>query len=177
VFPRQHILGAVWIGNIFMHTTIKDCLGASIMEVSFGASIILTAAFSWPIAYLLAGASLTQASILLPLVVFIASFLIMSCPQLTSRNLMILVMYIMVATVVREEIAWWEPLGWVCTYLIGLSIAMLMNILPSCRLALTATHRSLNRLEQDLTMLLLECKTLPTTPHTILNPPICNCQY
>jgi len=160
VFPHQQIFGAVWIGNIFMHTTIKDSLGASITEVQrFGISIILTTAFSWPVSYCLARASLLQASILLPFLVFFLSFIIMSCPQLTSRNLMILVMYIVVATVVREEIAFWEPFGWVATYLIGLSIAVVMNLLPTCRLALTATSASLNRLEKDLTMLLLECKS------------------
>lgn len=160
VFPHQQIFGAVWIGNIFMHTTIKDSLGASITEVQrFGVSIILTTAFSWPVSYFLARATLLQASILLPFIVFVLSFVIMSCPQLTSRNLMILVMYIVVATVVREEIEWWEPLGWVVTYLIGLSVAVVMNLLPTCRLALTATSASLNRLEKDLSMLLVECKS------------------
>jgi len=160
IFPQQQILGAVWIGNIFMHATIADSVGSSITTVrDFGTSIIMTTAFSWPLAYFLARMSLLVASVLLPFVVFAASFLIMTCPQLTSCNLMILVMYIVVASVVREEIEWWEPLGWTATYLIGLAVAVLMNVLPTSRFALNATHTSLSRLEKDLTMLLLECKS------------------
>jgi hypothetical protein len=44
------------------------------------------------------------------------------------------------------------------TYLIGLVVADIMNILPFPRSALCSTHSLLKRLEQDLTMLLVECK-------------------
>ena len=67
-------------------------------------------------------------------------------------------MYIIVATNVREEIEWWEPLGWATTYLIGLAIAVIMNLFPCPNSALAASHKHLCRLEQDLTMLLVQCK-------------------
>ena len=159
VFPHQQILGAVWIGNIFMMTNIKDSFGSSVMSVkAFGRSIILTTALAFPLGYFLQMVTTVQACILLPFIVFCASFLIMSCPQLAARNLMILVMYIVVATNVREVIAWWEPLGWVATYLIGLAVAVLVNLLPTPKLAMNATSSHMARLEKDLTMLLLQCK-------------------
>lgn len=159
IFPQQQILGAVWIGNIFMHSNIKDSFGASLTSVQgFGTSIIMTTLLSFPVGVFMSWLSILEASILLPFAVAVLSFFIMSCPQLTARNLMILVMYIIVATNVREEIQWWEPLGWAATYLVGLAVAVLMNIIPYYNSSLRATHNHLARLEQDLTMLLVQCK-------------------
>lgn len=142
-----------------MHTNLKDSLGASITSVQgFGTSIVLTTLLSFPVGVFMAWLTPMEASIILPFAVAILSFFIMSCPQLTARNLMILVMYIIVATNVREQIEWWEPLGWATTYLIGLTIAVLMNIFPSPNSAVGATHKHLTRLEQDLTMILVQCK-------------------
>ena len=159
IFPGQEILSAVWIGNIFYHSNIQTSLGSSIASVQgFGLSILMTTAFAWPVGYFMSILSTTEAAILLPFAVFFMSFLIMTCPQLTSRNLMILVMYIVVASNVREDIEWWAPLGWTATYLIGLAIAVLMNIFPFYNSALSSTHDLLTRLEKDLTMLLVQCK-------------------
>lgn len=83
----------------------------------------------------------------------------MSCPQLASRNLMILVMYIVVASPVREDFEWWAPFGWVATYLVSLAIALLMNAFPLPNFAFQSNHALLKRLEKDLTMLLIETKT------------------
>jgi uncharacterized membrane protein YgaE (UPF0421/DUF939 family) len=168
VFPHQHVLGAVWIGNIFMHTNLKGNFGATLSSIiSFGRSIILTTAVSWPFSYLMAMLSPRDASICLPFIAFILSFLIMSSPHLTASNLMILVMWIVVATPVRDDIHWWESFGWIATYLIGLFIALLMNvIIPSFGLGIISRH--LKRLEQDMTMLLLQTKTY--TESTGSNP-------
>jgi hypothetical protein len=86
------------------------------------------------------------------------SFIIMSCPQLASRNLMILVMYIIVATPVREDFERWAPFGMVATYLVSLAIALLMNAFPLPNFAFQSNHALLRRLEKDLTMLLIETK-------------------
>jgi len=159
IFPQQQYLGAVWIGNIFMHSNIQDSLGACLTSVQgFGTSIVLTTIISWPIGFFMSWLDTWEAAIVMPFAVFFVSFFIMSCPQLTARNLMILVMYIIVATNVREEIQWWEPLGWTATYLIGLGVAVLMNIFPTPNSSLAATHTLLKGLEQDLTMLLVQCK-------------------
>ena len=85
IFPHQEILGVVWIGNIFMHSNIKDSLGASITSVKgFATSILLTTIISLPVDIFMAFLETWEASIPLPFAVFFMSFFIMSCPQLTS---------------------------------------------------------------------------------------------
>lgn len=79
---------------------------------------------------------------------------------------MILVMYVILASHVRDSIAWWQPLGWVATYWIGLAFAVLVNLFPSPRLALSSTHSLLMRLENDLVMLLEEGKQFATNTAT-----------
>lgn len=71
---------------------------------------------------------------------------------------MILVMYLIIASPVREIDYWWKPLGWVASYWIGLVFAVLVNLFPTPRLALYSTHTLLNRLENDMVMLLEEGK-------------------
>jgi hypothetical protein len=90
VFPDQNVLGAVCIGNIWMHCNIKSSFGESLTSVlGFARSIILTTIVTWPIAYFFNHLDTLAASILLPFMVFILTFLIMSCPHLTSNNLML----------------------------------------------------------------------------------------
>jgi uncharacterized membrane protein YgaE (UPF0421/DUF939 family) len=160
VLPQQQIMGAVWIGNIFMHCNIQKNFGSSFTSViGFGRSIVITTTCAWPVAYVLGQIPVFYASIMFPFVVFILSFMIMSCPQLASRNLMILVMYIVVATPVRDDFELWEPFGLAATYLMSLVVALLMNVIPVPNFALRSTHSQLQRLQKDLTMLLLESKT------------------
>lgn len=83
---------------------------------------------------------------------------------------MILVMYVILASHVRSTIEWWEPLGWVGSYWIGLCFAVLVNLFPSPRLALTSTHTLLRRLEDDVAMLLEEGKQFAS--HTATRPGI-----
>uniref|UniRef100_A0A7S4RJA5 Integral membrane bound transporter domain-containing protein n=1 Tax=Ditylum brightwellii TaxID=49249 RepID=A0A7S4RJA5_9STRA len=159
VYPQQEVLGAVWIANIFMHSTINTSFGSSFGSVlGFGRSIILTTACSWPVAFFINSLSTKDASIILPFLVFILTFLIMSCPPLVSRNLMILVMYIVVASPVREDMIWWKPFSWVATYLIGIMVALLSNIIPFPNFVLKSTHKKLQKFENDFAMLLLETK-------------------
>jgi uncharacterized membrane protein YccC len=97
------------------------------------------------------------AEIILPFVVFCASFIIMTCPWLESRNLMIVAMYIVVAVPVREDPEWWKPASYLATYLVGLAVALLVNLLPLIgpSLATRSIHTSLVKLEQDTTLLFL----------------------
>ena len=142
-----------------MHSNISDSFGSAITSVKgYLLSIILTTAFSWPIGLLIKMTSQSNASILLPFIVFVMSFIIMSCPQVTSPNLMILVMYIVVASNVREDISRFEPLGWAATYIIGLSIAIIVNIFPFMRSSAYLLHKKMSRLEKDFTILLMQCK-------------------
>ena len=158
----------VWIGNIFMHSNISNSFGSSLMSVKgYAMSIILTTAISWPIGILIDMMPQMEACVALPFLVFVASFIIMSCPQLTSPNLMILVMYLVVATNVREDISQLEPWGWVITYQIGLVVAVIVNIFPSLKLSLAMTHDHMSRLEKDLSMLLMQCKAYADNTATV----------
>lgn len=170
VLPKQDFLGFMWIGNIFMHVNMQDSFGASVTSViGFGTSTILTTLVSWPLAYFLTHLETIQACVLLPFVTFIFSFLIMSCPQLSSPNLMILVMFLIIATPVREDFPWYTPISMVGTYMISLLIALLVNIVPFPNFALRSTHESLKRLEKDLTMILLASKSYSDHVGTDIN--------
>ena len=71
---------------------------------------------------------------------------------------MVLIMYIIIAPVVRTEILWWQPLGCTATYFIGLAVAILVSLVPKLNLAISTIHEQLSRLEKDFTMLLRQCK-------------------
>lgn len=122
----------------------------------------LVALSSLPVATFLKGLGTGNAQIIFPFVTFLLSFIIMSCPQLTGHNLMILVMYLIISSQVRPGVAWWEPLGWLVSYWIGLVFAVLANIIPKPRLAIDSTHILLHRLENDMVMLLEEGKQFAT---------------
>lgn len=157
-WTHQPYLGAVWIGNIFFMVTMQENFGASLIQVqAFAKSLILVTAFSWPLAYFMTHIPESVAEIILPFVVFCASFIIMTCPWLESRNLMIVAMYIVVAIPVREDPEWWKPASYLATYLVGLAVALLMNLLPLIgpTLATRSIHKSLVKLEQDTTLFLL----------------------
>lgn len=126
---------------------------------AFFKNILLIAALvSLPVANFLKKIGTSNAQIAFPFLTFLLSFIIMSCPQLTGRNLMVLVMYVVISSHVHDVVVWWEPLGWVATYWIGLAFAILVNLFPSPRLALNTTHHLLNRLEHGMVMLLEEGK-------------------
>ena len=151
-------LGPVWIGNLFFSVAMREDFGASLIQVQvFGKSLILVTAFSWPLAYCMAHIPESVAEIILPFVVFCASFLIMTCPWLEFRNLMIVPMYLVVAIPVREDVDWWEPANYLATYLVGLAVALLMNLLPlfGPTLATRSIHKTLVKLKQDTALLLL----------------------
>jgi uncharacterized membrane protein YgaE (UPF0421/DUF939 family) len=162
MFPQQQYLGAVWIGNIFFHVCLSGNLGSSITKVQGCLkSVILTTCWSYPFAVLMQAISTTMAEIILPPLIFCISFLIMSCPWLTYRNLMILVMYIVVAAPVREDVKWWTPFGYLGSYSVGLSLSVLMNLVPpwSPNTATKAIHELLQRFEKDSTLLFLQTRS------------------
>jgi uncharacterized membrane protein YgaE (UPF0421/DUF939 family) len=162
---RTNALGAVWVGNIWFHVTLSDSLGASLPNVwTFARSTVLVTLISWPIALLLnylthsGDHTSLVVTILFPIVTFLLSFFVLTCPQVTHNMLMLVVMYIILAAPIGNPMIWWAPFGWVATYFICLVIAVIMNIAPFPNLALRTTHQNLNRLENDLTMLLSATK-------------------
>eukprot|EP00980_Cylindrotheca_fusiformis_P005889 scaffold1239_cov130-Cylindrotheca_fusiformis.AAC.2 len=166
VFPdRTDLLGMVWVGNIWYHVNISNSFGASLTSVLYFArsTIITTVVFSWPLALLFnylkhEGNNHRLVNILFPIAIFGVSFLILTCPQLTSNTLMVVVMFIVVAAPIANPMYWLKPFGWVATYFICLAIAVLMNVAPFPNFALHTTRNKLKQLERDLTMLLLAIK-------------------
>ncbi|KAL7576594.1 hypothetical protein ACA910_018082 [Epithemia clementina (nom. ined.)] len=159
IHQAQFLLGAVWIGNVFMLVAMQDSLGASVLAArDLGLGILFTTAFSFPVAAFLTWLDTLFASLALPVLAFLMTFLLMSCPQLASRNVMVLIMYIIISPVVREKVPWWLPLGWTATFFIGLTVAILVNLLPKPNLTLSTIHDQLTRLEKDFAMLLRQCQ-------------------
>jgi uncharacterized membrane protein YgaE (UPF0421/DUF939 family) len=162
VFTDPRHLGAIWIGNIFMLNSLKTNVGSSLKAVQgFGKSILLTTLLSWPIAYWLSNTPSQMANqILLPPLTFFLSLLIMLCPWLTAPNLMILVMYVVVAAPVRFDTEWWEPVGYMASYWIGLAIALAMNLLPPQQpnTATRQTHIQMERLGKDFFLLFMQTR-------------------
>ncbi|CAJ1952947.1 unnamed protein product [Cylindrotheca closterium] len=151
-------LGAAWIGHIWYHVNISTSLGAALPKViAFSKSIVLATLVSWPVAYGLSFLDSHQQSIVFPFAVLFLSLLIMTCPQITTNSLMLVVMYVIVASPFGGWI-WWKPMAWAGSYFICLAIAVLVNIFPIPNLALSKSCRQLNRFEKDMTMLLLSTK-------------------
>jgi len=164
VFPDPKYLGCIWIGNIFFHSSLKRNVGEALQAATaFAKSIILTTLISWPVAYFLAHTSTHTAQICLPLVAVALSLWIMMCPSLYSPNLMILVMYVIIAAPVRFDWSWWEPLSFVGSYIIGLAMAVFMQLLPlpsrfQPNTATQQVHRLLDRLSKDFFLLFVEAR-------------------
>jgi uncharacterized membrane protein YgaE (UPF0421/DUF939 family) len=166
VLPEAtNMLGVVWVGNIWMHVNLSDSLGASLPAViKFARSTLITTLVTWPIAVSLSYMHLEEkellAVILFPCMIFLLSFVILTSPQLTSNNLMLVVMLIVLAhPMTTNNMIWYKPFYWVASYFICLAIALCMNIFPFPNFALRTTSKNLKRLENDLTMLFLACKT------------------
>lgn len=152
-------LGAIWIGNIFFHVSIKRNVGESLQSAwGYSTSIVLTTLLSWPIVLLFRSTSTRMAQVLLPPLTFCLSLIIMTCPWITSPNLMILVMFVVVAAPIRFETTWWDPLGNMCSYLIGLSMAVLMNLIPPWQpnTATRQMHDLLNTMSKNFSLLFME---------------------
>lgn len=164
VFPHPKYLGCIWIGNIFFHSSLKGNIGETVKTASdFAKSIVITTLISWPVTYLLECTTEHVAQICLPLCTVVLSVWIMICPWLSSPNLMILVMYVMIAAPPRFETTWWEPLGYLGSYLIGLGMAVFMQLVcipPSFQpnSATTQVHNLMERLSKDFFLLFVQLR-------------------
>jgi uncharacterized membrane protein YgaE (UPF0421/DUF939 family) len=146
-----------------MHTAIEENVGSSLIAVkNFTKSIIITTLlFTMPIQFLfLSLVSQSTALIIFPPITFLMSFLIMSCPWLTAPNLMVLVFYVAAASPLRFESFWWQPLGYLGSYLVGLSVALLMNLMPPFmpNTATRQTHQLMQRMDKDFFLLFMQVR-------------------
>lgn len=166
VFTNPKYLGAIWIGNIFFHSALQGNVGEAVEAASgFTKSIFLTTLLSWPISFAFGQTTEHVAQICLPILTVVLSLVIMTCPWLTSPNLMILVMYVIIAAPVRfPSTTWWEPLGYMGSYLIGLGMAVFMNLIPLFpptfrpNTATRQVHVLMDRLSKDFFLLFVQSR-------------------
>jgi hypothetical protein len=165
VLPDQRFFSSIWIGNIFMIVALQGNLGATIKSVyGFGRSILGTTLLSWPVAYMINEEILFDGYTwywLFPPLVFLLSLLLFSIPNVTSPNLMVLVMYVNVGYPVRQRMItdWWQPAGAMGSYFVGLAVSVLMHIaLPFWKWNTAACHASscTHRLNMDTALFLKE---------------------
>ena len=164
VFSHPKYLGAIWIGNIFFHSSLKGSVGETVKTAcDFAKSMVITTLISYPVAYFLERTTDHIAQLCLPIFTVVLSLWIMICPWLSSPNLMILVMYVMIAAPPRYESAWWEPFGYLGSYLIGLGMAVFMQLVcipPSFRpnTAGAQVHFLMERLSKDFFLLFVHLR-------------------
>ena len=165
VLSHQQYFSSIWIGNIFMIVALQANLGATIKSAyGFGRSILGTTLLSWPVAYMINEEILFDGYTwywLFPPLVFLLSLLLFSIPNVTSPNLMVLVMYVNVGYPVRQRMNtdWWQPLGSMGSYFVGLAVSVLMHmVLPCWKWNTAARHASscIHQLNMDMTLFLKE---------------------
>ncbi len=67
VFPHPKYLGAIWIGNIFFHSSLKGSVGETVKTAcDFARSMIITTLISYPVAYFLERITERTAQLCLP---------------------------------------------------------------------------------------------------------------
>eukprot|EP00980_Cylindrotheca_fusiformis_P017220 scaffold5301_cov126-Cylindrotheca_fusiformis.AAC.3 len=159
-----HSSGMIWVGNIWFLFNVSDSLGASLTSVLyFARSIMITkVVVSWPLEvvfhHLQDEGKDQLINILFPFVTFAASFLILTCPQLTGNTVMMVLVYIFTAAPITNPLFWMKPFNIVYVGFICLAVAVLMNVAPFPNFALRTTRNKLEHLEKDLTRLLLAIK-------------------
>ena len=101
VATGQETLPAMWIGNVLTQSTLKDTLGDTVLAVrDVVIPLIPVAALSWVISLGLDSLQSRIYSIVLPFVVMMGTVTLLMCPWpfLTSKNLMLVVFYLIVAS-------------------------------------------------------------------------------
>ncbi len=100
VFSGQEVLPVAWIGNVFAISVLKSTLGGTLLSTKDVVVPMIPVTFvSWAASIALSVSSTEIYRILLPFVVAIAAMVIFLCPwpQLTMKNLMLLIFYVVVS--------------------------------------------------------------------------------
>ena len=100
VFSGQEVLPVAWIGNVFAISVLKSTLGGTFLSTKdVVVPMIPVALVSWAVSAALSVSSTEVYRILLPFVVALAAMVIFLCPwpQLTMKNLMLLIFYLVVS--------------------------------------------------------------------------------
>ncbi|KAL7491143.1 hypothetical protein ACHAWT_000590, partial [Skeletonema menzelii] len=100
VFSGQEALPVAWIGNVFAISVLKSTLGGTFLSTKdVVVPMIPVALVSWAASAALSLCSTEVYRILLPFVVALAAMVVFLCPwpQLTMKNLMLLIFYLVVS--------------------------------------------------------------------------------
>jgi len=100
VFSGQEVLPVAWIGNVFAISVLKSTLGGTFLSTKdVVVPMIPIALISWAVSAALSASSTEVYRILLPFVVALAALACFLCPwpQLTMKNLMLLIFYLVVS--------------------------------------------------------------------------------
>ena len=138
----QEYLPLAWIGNVIAITTLKSTLGDTILTaMELFLQMVPAAICSWGILYFLCVLSTEVYSFLLPFVVVIGCLVIFLCPFITSKNLILIIFYIIMAAPLslrhsgfdgdsfQDELGIYFAPGLVGTWSVGLSVALFVHIL------------------------------------------------
>jgi hypothetical protein len=139
----QEYLPLAWIGNVIAITTLKSTLGDTFLSaMELFLQMVPVAACSWGIAYFLCVLSTEVYSFLLPFVVVLGCLVIFLCPFITSKNLILIIFYIIMAAPLslrhsgfdgdsfqEDELGIYFAPGLVGTCTVGLSVALFVHIL------------------------------------------------
>ena len=157
-FSGQESLPAAWIGNVLAVTALKDTLGETYLFArSVFLSMVPVSIVCCAVGYILRTADDLWYSILLPGVVLIGSLIVVLCPQLPNKNLMLVIFYLTVASPLSsretvyldapsKDLGAWFAARLVGTCIVGLTIAMMLHLSLKFTSNSTTAHRMTERL-------------------------------
>lgn len=158
VFSGQKSLPAAWVGNVLAVTALKDTLGETFL---FARSIVLSmvpvSVSCCAVGYILGRFDDLWYSILLPGVVLVGSLIVVLCPQLPNKNLMLVILYLTVASPLSsketvyldapsKDLGAWFSVRLAGTCVVGLSIAVMLHLSLKFTPNSTTAHRMTDRL-------------------------------
>ena len=158
VFTRQDALPATWVGNVLAVTALKDTLGETFLFArSVFLSMVPVSIVCCAVGYALGRTDDLWYSILLPGVVLVGSLIVVLCPQLPNKNLMLVIFYLTVASplssretdyldIPSRDLGTWFAVRLVGTCSVGLSIAVMVHLSLKFTPHSTTAHRMTDRL-------------------------------
>lgn len=150
---------SLWIGNIFHHAVItKESVGGiAPFSKDIVRTLILVMCLSWPVNLLLLQMNSLVFAILFPFFTGILSFIIMLCPWLALKNLMLLYMYLVIQSGCRapaESRLYPVQLAATCTLGCFVSILVMLLPLPKPSLAVLKVKHCLKNVQHDSELML-----------------------
>jgi hypothetical protein len=157
VIPGEGIFSTPWLGSVISISVLKSTLGDTMLAVkAVFVPLLPIAAIGYGISLMLNWLDTMVYSIVLPFVVMGGTLVVMLCPWplLTSKNLMLVIFYLMVASPLSlrnerdplaqeelDEVPTWFLLSFIGTASIGLFVAFSVHFILSFTPRSTASTR------------------------------------